>query len=73
MLSTTRYAPAARAISPSAARSATFISGFDGVSAQISFVFGRSARRTFSGSAMSTAVDSMPQRGRYCFAISRMP
>ena len=46
--------PAARARAAIASRSVIFISGFDGVSTQITRVFGRIAARTASRSVIST-------------------
>jgi len=69
VLSTSARAPASRAIRETAARSTIFSSGLDGVSAQTSRVFARTAQRTAPGSAMSTIDDSSPQRGRYSEAI----
>lgn len=52
--STSNIAPPACATSASAARSTTFISGFDGDSAQITRVSGRIAARTAPASSIAT-------------------
>ena len=49
------------------------MSGFEGVSAQTTRVEGRIAARTSSRFDMSTAVASMPQRGRNSVASARTP
>jgi len=55
---------ACRAISPTAARSVIFHSGFDGVSTQTRRVLARIAARTAARSAMSTNVVSSFQRAK---------
>ena len=60
VLSTTSSAPASRATAASAATSAMDSSGLVGVSTQMIFVLSRTAARTWSASAMGTAVHSTP-------------
>ena len=60
VLSTAQIAPPRCAISATAAMSTTCSSGFDGVSIQTSFVFGRIAAFTFARCVMSTADTSIP-------------
>ena len=60
VLSQARSAPAAFAIAAIAPRSVTAIVGLEGVSVQISRVFGRRAARTAATSVMSVNVTSRP-------------
>jgi hypothetical protein len=70
--STSSSAPRAWASSDSFARSTTFISGFDGVSAQTSRVAGVIAASIAARSAPSTAVEVRPHRGKRSRAMIRL-
>jgi hypothetical protein len=63
-LSTTSRAPAARAISATAAMSISSSVGLDGLSRKKARVSGRTAARHASRSGPSTSVEATPKRGR---------
>ena len=62
LLSTTKSAPAAWAISASAAKSAISFKGLDGVSKNSILVFGRNAACHSAKSVCDTKVTSIPKR-----------